>query len=685
MNQHLQNIIREHGLDPEDKRLLSLIKKIGKSDKSEEASSLDNYILSQVIDRATCSVDIIRLINEEGDFNNSVLVFRNESAKKILPDDSKLYIHFDELSELIPSALTNKDACTKRLVFDYEQMVSIEQQEIKFELVEFKQGAKSKKYRCYLRIEEINNHKYLVRRFYEIYDFNLFTQLEDHEQDQLSKGIIDALPGGVTIISSKGELQYASKQVGEIFSWPAEFVAVGTRVSDYFIEEDQKRLIQYFTEKENYSIETLNLKGKRYDGTIFPCQAQVKKFCDQSTGEDSIISFVRDNSQNQEALNLVNERKAIYEALINNSFSAIDISEIRFDDDNQKLPQAYLLLANQRMKDIFEIAEGPISQDEMQEQLELTFNGTQESIQAGLNEIFQNTFYIQKVTIKKGGKEHLFNALVRLIIVGKKTFIIRIFDDITEASAKQDIIDGQISALKARKQELEKYIESNLQLEKFAYIAAHDLKAPLSTVLSFSQLIKRSSYDRLLERDQNFLDIVIQSTNNMMLLIEDLLTFSRVNTKKFQIESIVIEDLIETVMIDLTTSIQQKQAEIKWDLGIKAIRADKIKLLQLFENLLRNSIKFTKPDDKPQIQVSLEDQPTHYLFKLRDNGIGISQDHLKKVFGIFEKLHSKNVFEGTGLGLSICAKIVEQHQGQIWVESELDQGSTFYFTISKEL
>ena len=115
------------------------------------------------------------------------------------------------------------------------------------------------------------------------------------------------------------------------------------------------------------------------------------------------------------------------------------------------------------------------------------------------------------------------------------------------------------------------------------------------------------------------------------------------------------------------------------------IHADKTKLLQLFENLIRNAIKFTVKDVKPVVKISMEETEDMYKFSVNDNGIGISEKHLKKIFGIFEKLHSKDVYEGTGLGLSICSKIVEQHGGTIWVESEEGVGSTFSFTLSKNL
>ncbi len=385
------------------------------------------------------------------------------------------------------------------------------------------------------------------------------------------------------------------------------------------------------------------------------------------------------------SLNINHERNAIYEGLINHSFSAIDISEVEFKNEGAGLRKADILLSNQRMQDVFGQSIGLLSDEQIVRQLKLTFGDAPEKIETGLKEIAKNKYLKQRKAIEKDGMTRYFDAIIRLIEVNSKAFIIRIFDDITEKVEQDQIITEQISTLTDRQAELEKYIESNLQLENFAYIASHDLKAPLRTVLSFSQLIKRSSYDLLPTKDQNFLDIVIQSTNNMMLLIEDLLTFSRVNTKKVQLENIILEDLIETVTIDLTSEVNQKKATLNWHTNNVIFKADKVKMIQLFENLLRNAIKFTRKDIDPIVDIRLTESKSHYKFSISDNGIGISEDHLKKVFGIFEKLHSKDIFEGTGLGLSICSKIVAQHNGEIWVESQIDKGSTFYFTISKRI
>ena len=342
-------------------------------------------------------------------------------------------------------------------------------------------------------------------------------------------------------------------------------------------------------------------------------------------------------------------------------------------------------LINSSAKSIFGLSEGPLSQEDFYNQLRMMFDNSEELIKQAIARLLSVGRISQEYSLAYQGKIRRYSSLIRLIRVGSKTFLVRDTTDISEVSNKEKIINDQIHKLQERKIELEKYIESNLQLENFAYIASHDLKAPLRTVLSFSQLIKRSSYDVLPDRDKKFLDILIKSSSNMMLLIEDLLTFSRVNSIKVQYAPIELSGFFETILIDLTSECEKKGAEIQWNIEDAVIHADKTKLLQLFENLIRNAIKFTVKDVKPVVKISMEETEDMYKFSVNDNGIGISEKHLKKIFGIFEKLHSKDVYEGTGLGLSICSKIVEQHGGTIWVESEEGVGSTFSFTLSKNL
>jgi len=239
--------------------------------------------------------------------------------------------------------------------------------------------------------------------------------------------------------------------------------------------------------------------------------------------------------------------------------------------------------------------------------------------------------------------------------------------------------------LQSKNDQLVKYIDSNLQLENFAYIASHDLKAPLRTVSSFAYLLKQKSYSLLDEKAQGYLDIVVKSSGNMQLLIDDLLAYSRVGTQKIKLKILNLEDILKRILIELNSNIKEAEAEIIVGELPTSIVADESMMIQIFQNLIGNAIKFKRKKITPIINVTSEDKGKHWLFNVSDNGIGIKEENQSKIFGTFEKLHSNDIFEGTGLGLSICQKITQNHGGDIWVESNGDHGSSFWFTVSKKI
>lgn len=256
---------------------------------------------------------------------------------------------------------------------------------------------------------------------------------------------------------------------------------------------------------------------------------------------------------------------------------------------------------------------------------------------------------------------------------------------ITEIVELEKQIRSQLEDLDNKNKALNAYIESNLQLENFAYIASHDLKAPLRSLTSFAQLLKSKSYDSLDEKGQKYLDIVIKSSKNMELLINDLLTYSRVNTAKKKFVNLDTNKIIERLYSDLDAIISESNAEIRLETALPEIVGDESMLVQVFENLISNAIKFRKEGVNPIVSISCVMKGNFYYFSIRDNGIGVSEENHEKVFNIFEKLHSTDVFPGTGLGLTICKKIINLHGGVITIQSKLDHGSTFTFTIQKNL
>jgi signal transduction histidine kinase len=225
-------------------------------------------------------------------------------------------------------------------------------------------------------------------------------------------------------------------------------------------------------------------------------------------------------------------------------------------------------------------------------------------------------------------------------------------------------------------QELER---SNKELEQFAYIASHDLQEPLRMVSSYTQLLERRYKDKLDADATDFINFAVDGANRMQRLINDLLDFSRINTRSGNPDKMDPHRAVGQAIVNLQASIDETRAIVSTE-DMPAITADFPQIAQLFLNLIGNAIKF-RSQESPRIHISATTQGDLATFTVRDNGIGIDPEYAEKIFQIFQRLHSKTDYPGTGIGLAICKRIVEKHGGRIWVESAPGQGTAFKFTM----
>ncbi|MEQ1439589.1 PAS domain S-box protein [Fontimonas sp. SYSU GA230001] len=220
---------------------------------------------------------------------------------------------------------------------------------------------------------------------------------------------------------------------------------------------------------------------------------------------------------------------------------------------------------------------------------------------------------------------------------------------------------------------------SNRELEQFAYIASHDLRAPLRSITGFAQLLNKKHAAALAPEAVEFLGYITQSAKQMQSLIDDLLLFSRVSRAQQPPATVDCEALLAKVEAQLKATIDARQASITHD-PLPTVMGIEHELLQLFQNLISNGLKF-QPAERPSVHVSAHPEGQGWHFTVTDRGIGIAPEHHEKIFLIFQRLHTAEEYEGTGVGLAICKKIVEHHGGRIWVESAPGKGSTFHFTL----
>jgi len=228
----------------------------------------------------------------------------------------------------------------------------------------------------------------------------------------------------------------------------------------------------------------------------------------------------------------------------------------------------------------------------------------------------------------------------------------------------------------------EALMQSNEELQQFAYIASHDLQEPLRTVSIFAQLLAKRYQERLDGDADQFIRYIVDGSERMERLIHDLLDFSTVDargTDHFVRTS--GQEALDDATRNLYSLIEENQAVVTMD-ALPVVLADPVQLTRLFQNLLVNSIRY-RGDDPPRIHVSAEARERDWQFAVKDNGIGIEPQYAEKVFGIFRVLHPRDKYPGSGMGLAICRKIVTRHEGRIWVQSELGKGATFYFTLPR--
>jgi signal transduction histidine kinase len=230
-----------------------------------------------------------------------------------------------------------------------------------------------------------------------------------------------------------------------------------------------------------------------------------------------------------------------------------------------------------------------------------------------------------------------------------------------------------------RQQAQEELARSNQDLEQFAYVASHDLQEPLRMVATYTQLLAERYRGRLDADADKYIHYAVDGALRMQALVQDLLTFSRVGRQGTDLQSTDCNAVVETAVENLRAAVDESGARVTHDL-LPTVMADGSQLLQAFQNLIGNALKF-RGSDPPAIHVSTSKKGREWVFSVADNGIGIAPEHAEIIFVIFKRLHTRTEYPGSGIGLSICKKIIERQGGRIWVESQPGQGATFKFTL----
>lgn len=255
-------------------------------------------------------------------------------------------------------------------------------------------------------------------------------------------------------------------------------------------------------------------------------------------------------------------------------------------------------------------------------------------------------------------------------------------------------INRDVTALRTFEKDQERNIRelnrSNRDLEEFAYIASHDLQEPLRKISMFTERLKAKFNNTLDKEGELFIDRIIASANNMRILIDNLLDFSRANRRSHSFDEVDIKSVLDAVISELELKIEETRAAIRFSGTFPVVEAAASEMSQLFGNILSNAIKFRKTDQKAEIEVraaklsrtekhtlGLPSNQNFYKIEVQDSGIGFEPEHAERIFQIFQRLNGKSEYPGSGIGLAICKKIVEKHNGLIFANSQPDEGATF--------
>jgi signal transduction histidine kinase len=263
---------------------------------------------------------------------------------------------------------------------------------------------------------------------------------------------------------------------------------------------------------------------------------------------------------------------------------------------------------------------------------------------------------------------------IRAIAIDVENMRQRIVDELESTRSTGEQLDEQTAELR----------RSNAELEQFAYVASHDLQEPLRKVTAFCQLIERRYGDKLDERGIEYIDFAVDGAKRMQVLINDLLTFSRVGRLNSAATEVDLDAALDAGLGNLTIAVEETGAVIVREGGhLPHVVGDPTLLAMLWQNLIGNAMKFRREDQSPRIVIECEPgtDDAGWLFTVSDNGIGIAPEFVDKVFVIFQRLHGRDAYGGTGIGLALCKKIVEHHGGTIWIDTSYTAGTQFRFTL----
>jgi len=501
-----------------------------------------------------------------------------------------------------------------------------------------------------------------------IRDISVRREAENHlaRMEGRYRGLLEAAPDAMVVVNQGGEIVLLNVQAEKQFGYRRDEL-VGQKVKDIIPEGFAERLIadalRTTADALAQQIGTgIELTGRRKNGSDFPIEIMLSPL--ESAEGILVTAAIRDISVRKEAEKHLARMEGRYRGLLEAAPDAMVVvnpgGEIVLLNVQAEKQFGYSRdeLVGQKVKNI--IPEG-FAERLVADALRSAEDALAQQIGTG----------IELIARRKNGSDFPIELMLSPLESAEGILVTAAIRDISvRKKAEENLLDkvGELN-------------RSNEELGQFAYIASHDLQEPLRMVASYTQLLSRRYKGKLDADADEFIAFAVDGASRMQRLIQDLLTYSRVGTKGLELLRVSSEGALQQALINLRSAIDESGALVTHD-PLPEILADEMQLIQLFQNLVGNAIKYQNTGI-PRVHISAaRNSAMKWVFSVKDNGLGIDPQYFEKIFGMFQRLHKREEFAGTGIGLAICKKIVERHSGRISVESQLGQGSTFQFALA---
>ncbi len=487
--------------------------------------------------------------------------------------------------------------------------------------------------------------------------------------------LFNKAPEGIAIIDAQLRVQRVNPEFTRIFGYAASEI-VG-RVLDDMIVPPEKRAegVQLRDEASSAGIISIESQRRRKDGSLVDVSILVTPIR-LPGGQSFFYAIYRDISARKQAEKDLQVQKAHLERLFESAPEAMAVLD----------PEQNILRVNREFTRLFGYAAGEVIGRNIDDFI-LPVDRRGEGL------VVTRSLTLEKEIAVETRRRHKDGHLIDVSILGTpvetgagQVAFYAIYRDITRRKQAERQLQELNLLLEQRVEERTHQLQdANKELEAFSYSVSHDLRAPLRHVNGFVQLLQKREGTKLDETSLRYLRTISESAARMGDLIDDLLAFSRTSRAEIRLESVDLDQQISDVLRELAPTCKDRR--IGWKVAqLARVRGDAALLRQVWVNLIGNAIKYTGPRDHADIEIGLvpqhkSERPGFVTVFVRDNGVGFDMNYAQKLFGVFQRLHREDEFEGTGIGLATVRRIVMRHGGDVWAESQLDQGSTFYVAL----